>query len=93
LVDKVRKELDMPKIIVVSERINGEGVVTLEEQVVPAHLEDEHSAAQLVERLGWAIVDAEQAESTPVRPRRPLPRHFAPPVAEWTRQAGDSLAV
>ena len=52
----------MPKVIVVSEHNSGEQRVTLEERVVPLHLEDEHSAAQLVERLGWAIVDAEHVE-------------------------------
>ena len=52
----------MPKIIVISESIGSEGTITLEERVVAAHLEDGHSAAQLVERLGWAIVDAEDAE-------------------------------
>ena len=51
------------KIIVISDpNGKGESVVTLEESVVPAHLEDDHSAAQLVERLGWAILDAEHAE-------------------------------
>jgi hypothetical protein len=83
----------MPKIIVISEHRNGARDVTLEERVVPAHLEDAHSAAQLVERLGWAIVDAEQAESAPVQPRRPLPRHYTPPITEWTRQTGDTLAA
>ena len=84
----------MPKIIVVSEPQDSETIVLLEERVVPAHLEDDHSAAQLVERLGWAIVDADQAEAAPVEPpRRPLPRHFASPVNEWTREAGDTLAA
>jgi hypothetical protein len=83
----------MPRIIVISEDRNGAESVTLEERVVSAHLEDGHSAAQLVERLGWAIVDAEQAESAPVQPRRPLPRRYAPPINEWTRRAGDSLAA
>jgi hypothetical protein len=82
----------MPKIIVVSEHREGESTVTLEERVEPAHLEDGHSAAQLVERLGWAIVDAEQVESAP-EPRQPLPRHYATPISEWTRQAGDTLAA
>jgi hypothetical protein len=83
----------MPKVIVVSENGSGEANVTLEELVVPAHLEDEHSAAQLIERLGWAIVDAEQAESAAEQPRQPLPRHYAPPIAEWTREAGNTLAA
>jgi hypothetical protein len=83
----------MPKVIVVSEQRNGQQTVTLEERVEPVHLEDEHSAAQLVERLGWAIVDAEQDEATSREPRRPLPRHYAPPITEWAREAGDTLAA
>ena len=83
----------MPKIIVISEHRDGERRVTLEERVVPAHLEDEHSAAQLVERVGWAILDAEQVEGTPRTPREPLPRHYATPVTEWAREAGSSLAA
>jgi hypothetical protein len=83
----------MPKIIVVSEHQDGGATTTLEEHVVPAHLEDEHSAAQLVERVAWAIVDAEEAETALPEARRPLPRHFTSPVAEWTREAGTSLAA
>jgi hypothetical protein len=83
----------MPKIIVISEHRDGERRVALEERVVPAHLEDEHSAAQLVERLGWAILDAEQVERTPREPREPLPRHYTTPVTQWAREAGSSLAA
>jgi hypothetical protein len=36
--------------------------VLLDERVCPEHLSDGHSAAQLIERLGWAINDAENAE-------------------------------
>ena len=52
----------MPKIIVITEAKGSEGTITLEERVVAAHLEDDHTAAQLVERVGWAILDAEDAE-------------------------------
>ena len=34
----------------------------LDERVCPEHLSDDHSAAQLIERLGWAISDAEDTE-------------------------------
>jgi hypothetical protein len=36
--------------------------VLLEERVYPVHLDNEHNAAQLIERLGWAITDAENIE-------------------------------
>jgi len=36
--------------------------VLLEERVYSAHLASDHSAAQLIERLGWAINDAESTQ-------------------------------
>lgn len=32
------------------------------ERVTPADVADDHAAAQLMERVGWAISDAEQVE-------------------------------
>jgi len=37
-----------------------EGPVLLDERVLPIHLTDGHAAEQLVERIGWAINDAEE---------------------------------
>ena len=34
----------------------------LNERVCTEHLSDEHSAGQLIERLGWAVSDAEDTE-------------------------------
>jgi hypothetical protein len=36
--------------------------VLLDERICSAHIADDHSATQLIERLGWAITDAENAE-------------------------------
>jgi hypothetical protein len=36
--------------------------VLLDERVKPIHLRDGHAAGQLIERLAWAVTDAEQAE-------------------------------
>jgi hypothetical protein len=36
--------------------------VVLDERVLSIHLSDGHAAEQLVERLGWAISDAEELE-------------------------------
>jgi hypothetical protein len=36
--------------------------VLLDEQVRSLHLSSDHAAAQLIERLAWAISDAEDAE-------------------------------
>lgn len=60
----------MPRIIVTtdqSERSTDRDVL-LEETVHSVHLDTDHAAAQLVQRLAWAISDAEDAEG--VRPDR-----------------------
>ena len=71
----------MPQIIVAADRGAGfgEGAVTFRERVNVADFESEHFAAQLVERLGWAVEDADQVEHTREEPaedtdhrRRPL---------------------
>jgi hypothetical protein len=53
----------MAKIIVTSDRAaHGDAPVFLEESVYPVHLSTEHAARQLIERLTWALDDAETAE-------------------------------
>jgi hypothetical protein len=54
----------MPQIIVTADRGTAfaEGAVTLRERVNVADFESQHFATQLVERLGWAVEDAVQAE-------------------------------
>jgi hypothetical protein len=36
--------------------------VLLDESVYSIHLDNDHNAAQLIERLGWAISDAENRQ-------------------------------
>lgn len=36
--------------------------VLLDESVYAVHLDNDHTAAQLIERVGWAINDAENAQ-------------------------------
>jgi hypothetical protein len=36
--------------------------VLLDESVYAIHLDDDHTAAQLIERVGWAVNDAENAQ-------------------------------
>lgn len=57
----------MPQIIVAADRgaAFGEGAVTFRERVNVADFESRHFAAQLVERLGWAVEDADRAERIP----------------------------
>jgi hypothetical protein len=53
----------MARIIVTTEQgRRPDAPVLFDEQVCPDHLRDGHSAAQLIERLGWAVTDAEDVE-------------------------------
>jgi hypothetical protein len=53
----------MARIIVTTDPTEqSDAPVLLEESVYPVHLDDDHTAAQLIERLGWAVTDAENAE-------------------------------
>jgi hypothetical protein len=81
----------MPRIIVTTDpsQLSADVPVLLDEQVHSVHLSTGHAAAQLVERIAWAISDAEDAESTPeprVRSLRRQPRH-APTGASRARLA------
>lgn len=50
----------MPRIIVTTDPTTDHAPpVLLDESVYSIHLDNEHNAAQLIERLGWAISDAE----------------------------------
>jgi hypothetical protein len=70
----------MPQIIVTSDRgaAFGEGAVTFRERVTLADFESDHFGKQLVERLGWAVGDAdavervdEPTEAADYNPRQP----------------------
>jgi hypothetical protein len=54
----------MPHIIVTADQGGDqkEGAVMLRERVNAADFESDHFAAQLVERLGWAVSDAHDHE-------------------------------
>lgn len=61
----------MPEIIVRTIASDGShAAVTLRERVNSADFESSHFAAQLVERVGWAVDDAHAAEQAR-RDRRP----------------------
>lgn len=67
-------------IVIADEQPTRKGsAVLLDERVQSVHLSDEHSASQLVERLAWAVGDAEHAERTPRARRRR--RSGAPAIA------------
>jgi hypothetical protein len=73
----------MPQIIVAADRgaAFGEGAVTFRERVNVADFESQHFAAQLLERLGWAVEDADQAEQTPDAPTTDADRGADPTAA------------
>ena len=80
-----RKSL-MPRIIVHADQSDGDtGDVTLSERVVASHLRDGHYAAQLIERLTWAAIDAERLES----PKYGEHPDEDGPVASSTRSRAD----
>lgn len=64
----------MPRILIVTDSSEAPGEVVYAEQVVPAHLQTEHSGRLLIERLAWAVEDARRAErdrlDTRMRSRR-----------------------
>ena len=54
----------MARIIVTADPTEqGDAPVLLEERIYSVHVTSDHGAAQLVERLGWAIADAESRET------------------------------
>jgi hypothetical protein len=67
----------MPQIIVMADRSadRGEGMVMLRERVNLSDLESAHFARQLLERLGWAIGDAHEAEEEPSPELDCVPTH------------------
>ena len=53
----------MPTIIIQADTLNGRPApVTLIERVVPASTHSDHYLARLIERVGWALLDAEELE-------------------------------
>ncbi len=53
----------MPRIIVIADtlrRTNIDAPVLMDEEVQPIHLADEHASHQLIERMAWAVVDAQE---------------------------------
>ncbi len=83
--DNDRKGPVMPRITVTTDTLTakGEPAVLLDEEVRSIHLESGHAASQLIERLAWAIIDAEETET----PRRELPAVPAAVGAHRSRPA------
>jgi hypothetical protein len=64
----------MPTIIVQAHASGGEASpATLSERIVAEHLESRHYTTQLIERITWAVADAEALESRTREPDAELP--------------------
>ena len=56
----------MPRILVTTDQDRPtDAPVMLDEHVLAMHLSDGHAAEQLIQRLGWALSDAEELEARP----------------------------
>jgi hypothetical protein len=85
----------MPTIIVQAHAPGGTaGALTFVERALPVDLHDPHYTAQLVERIGWALDDAERLEANaipqPAGQERIAPPSLADPSSQLTgRQLPD----
>jgi hypothetical protein len=62
----------MPRILVATEPTDKPDVgVMLDERIATSDLASDHFAAQLIQRIGWALVDAEKTEHQPAPHRGP----------------------
>jgi hypothetical protein len=70
----------MPRIIVTTDLslVPADAAVLFDEEVQSVHLSTRHAAGQLVERLAWAISDAEAVEHA--RPDRRATHPLRPPI-------------
>lgn len=58
----------MPQILVVTESPVDDSAVVYRERISTADLESAHFSGQLVERVAWAVGDADQFEREVARP-------------------------
>jgi hypothetical protein len=52
----------MPRIIVTADPVDQDAPVMLDEQITAIHVSDKHASRQLMERVAWAVQDAERVE-------------------------------
>jgi hypothetical protein len=58
----------MPQILVVADPPKDAPSVVYRERISTTDLESDHFSGQLVERVGWAVLDADQLEHKEDRP-------------------------
>lgn len=76
----------MPQILVVTDSPQSAGEVVYKERIATTDLESAHFSGQLVERVGWALRDADELERQAAR-EEPEPPAEPAPVA-WPITAG-----
>jgi hypothetical protein len=63
----------MPRILITTERVdNPDVLVMLDERIATSDLSSDHFAGQLIERIAWALADAESTEHKPTDHRERL---------------------
>ena len=68
----------MPQIIITTDDPRGNGSIEVHrERIIPADVETETASSLLVERIGWALSDADQLE------------HRSDPWGDEARSTGD----
>ncbi len=70
----------MPQILVIADSSQSEDEVVYRERVARSSLESEHFAGQLLERVGWAVGDADDLENRPQVPAVVEEHPVAPPA-------------
>ena len=55
----------MPRLVIEAHPDAGVRAVTLTERVVPVAQQNDHYLTQLIERINWALLDAEALERPP----------------------------
>jgi hypothetical protein len=65
------KETPMPQILVEADRRGeSDSTVVYRERISLSDLESDHFSGQLVERVGWAVLDADELERTEAQRRK-----------------------
>jgi hypothetical protein len=89
----------MPRITITTDApgSNTDAVILLDERIHAIHISTPHASSQLIERLAWAVSDAEDIEieqhalaASPVRLERRNARRQAPSSRPPARQAANA---
>lgn len=75
----------MPQILVVTDAAEDASTVVYRERIATSDLESDHFSGQLVERVGWAVLDADELEHD-------MERRRVTPIRRGTRPARRSAA-